>query len=99
MMATQMNGLTISIADRKQLKVPLDDDNFLLRFLRFSKFNVKKAFDRIIDYYNYEAKYKSVLKNLTTDAVKRVYEDNVFQVLPNRDKHGRKIALFRIGSE
>jgi len=61
------------IEEDKSLTVPVDDDNFLLRFLRVSKFETGKAFDRVRKYY----KWRMLNKELFSD----IQEPNVISFL------------------
>jgi len=61
------------IEEYKSLTVPVDDDIFLLRFLRVSKFDAGMAFDRVREYY----KWRMLNKELFSD----IQEPNVISFL------------------
>jgi len=52
------------IEEDKSLTVPIDDDNFLLRFLRVSKFDSRKAFDTVREYYKWRMLNKEFFSDL-----------------------------------
>lgn len=78
------------------LKCRMDDD-FLLRFLRARKFDYDRAYQLLLNYYQIRAENKDIFKDLRPSAVKPVLDAGVSIVLPQRDKHGRRILLFRPG--
>ena len=76
------------------------DDAFLLRFLRAKKFDYDRAFNLIIRHYEMKAdeRNKQLFTNLRPASIKHVLEAGVTGVLPNRDKFGRRVIVFRPGS-
>lgn len=98
-MRKALKNLKEFLRSESNLKVPMEDDAFLIRFLRYEKFDAKEAFERIKNYFSFKRKYKDYAKNLTLATVKKVYEKEIIQILPNRSKEGSRIAVLNIGSE
>lgn len=87
---------TVCIVD---LKIRTDDA-YLLRFLRAKKFDYDRAFNLVIRHFEMKAdeKNKQLFHNLRPMGVKHVLEAGVTGVLPNRDKFGRRVIVFRPGN-
>lgn len=75
----------------------VDDDKFLLRFLRARKFNIERATKLFVNYYKYRQKYSSSLGEITPEAAAPTLEGNLVSVLPHRTKDGAKILVARFG--
>ncbi|XP_045168285.2 alpha-tocopherol transfer protein-like [Mercenaria mercenaria] len=75
------------------------DDAYLLRFLRAKKFDCERAFQQIVRHFEVkcEKKNKELFSDMRPSAVKHVLEDGVTGVLPQRDKFGRRVLVFRPG--
>lgn len=91
-----IQALRDMVAAHPGLKCRMDDD-FLLRFLRARKFDYDRAYQLLLNYYQIRAENKDIFKDLRPSAVKPVLDAGVSIVLPQRDKHGRRILLFRPG--
>ena len=50
----------------------LDEDNFLLRFLRAKKFDVNRAEQLCVNYYKFRHKHSCLLGDLTPEAAQKV---------------------------
>ncbi|XP_073821562.1 alpha-tocopherol transfer protein-like [Musca autumnalis] len=75
------------------LTCPLDNDLWLLSFLRPAHFNPEGAIEIIKKYYNYRQKYPELCKDLKLDTVKEVMLENTGSMLPQRDQYGRRIFI------
>lgn len=84
-----------ALADRDTLNVPLDDINFLVKFLRSNKFNVDAAYQHIKNYYKFKQD-NSDLFELSLPTMKSVYGNEVIQTLPVSDKNGRRVFIFNL---
>lgn len=78
------------------------DSKFILRFLRFRKFDLTKAqeaFERYLIFregaYGYDW-----FSNLDYDKpnISGLVEKGLFMIFPNRDKFGRKVVMFRLAA-
>jgi retinaldehyde-binding protein 1 len=76
----------------------LEDDKFLLRFLRARKFNIKRSAELFVNYFKYRAKHKSMLGELTPDAAASTLKEKIISVLPQRTGDGCKVLVARIGT-
>ncbi|XP_035212947.1 alpha-tocopherol transfer protein-like isoform X2 [Stegodyphus dumicola] len=74
------------------------DDSFLVRFLRFAKYDVQKAFKTIRNYYTFKAKFAGQYTNFKPSEVKHILEKNHILVSPYRDPHGGSIFILALGS-
>ncbi|KPI94647.1 Alpha-tocopherol transfer protein-like [Papilio xuthus] len=79
------------------LFVPLQDDNYLMKFLRPSKFYPESAFKRIQAYYKFRQSHESYCSNLVPSAVKPAFDHSIISILAPRDQHGRRIMLVESG--
>ncbi|XP_055598470.1 alpha-tocopherol transfer protein-like [Uranotaenia lowii] len=79
------------------LKVP-NDDEYLLQFLRPTKFYAKSAFELIKGYYKIKAKKGFIVDNISASAVSVALEERIVQVFPRRDQHGRRIIFLQMGA-
>ncbi|XP_045214132.1 alpha-tocopherol transfer protein-like isoform X2 [Mercenaria mercenaria] len=81
-----------------ELKVQTDDA-YLLRFLRATRFDHESAFTLIQKYLEMKSDEKNRLlfKDMRPSSVKHVLEAGVTGELPNRDKLGRRVMVFRPG--
>ncbi|GBO31330.1 hypothetical protein AVEN_131495-1 [Araneus ventricosus] len=91
----------ISLRPREALQVkekskgfcPLQDDEFLLRFLRGRKYDVSRAFTTLKNYYMFKSEYSGVITDLTPTDLKRVLElEHVF-VSPKRAPGGEGLLI------
>ncbi|XP_076243165.1 alpha-tocopherol transfer protein-like isoform X3 [Calliopsis andreniformis] len=81
----------------KDLKVPLDNDAWLIRFLRPCKYYPESALKLVKSYYSFKVKHADIYKNLKPSTTKNVFEHNILTVLPSRDQHGRRILILELG--
>ncbi|XP_055545730.1 retinaldehyde-binding protein 1-like [Wyeomyia smithii] len=86
------------LKNEKDLNIPIDDDAFLIRFLRPRKFHAERAFETIKGYYKMKANKDFVLDNISAKAISVALEERVIQLYPLRDQHGRRIVYMEAGS-
>lgn len=87
--------------DEVGLTLPTDkveDDKFLLRFLRTKKFDTDRASILFVNYFKYRTKYSSMLGELSAAAAEPTLKSNLLAVLPHRTKDGCKVLVANIGS-
>ncbi|XP_070563619.1 alpha-tocopherol transfer protein-like [Ptychodera flava] len=82
--------------EKPEVKLP-PDDAFLVRYLRNKKFDVQRAYDMLLHYYDVRRKYKELFVNYQPSLYKHIYETDMMTICPERDKEGRTVILFRIG--
>src|SRR5688500_14519437 len=73
------------------------DDVSLLRFLRVSKFNLDKAFERVERYFEGRKRYLSVYQNVPLEKMKRCFLDGSLSVSQIKTDDHRTIVTFSMG--
>ncbi|XP_034941463.1 alpha-tocopherol transfer protein-like isoform X2 [Chelonus insularis] len=81
------------------LKCPLDNEAWLIRFLRPCKYYPESAVKLVKEYYSFKVKHANVYDGLTPVREKNIFEQNILTVLPNRDQHGRRILIIELGKK
>lgn len=74
-----------------------EDEAFLLRFLRAKKFDVDKAFKMMSKYYWMKEHSPELFHVSPVSDLKYMLEMQIQCMLPQKDNHGRKIYVFRVG--
>mmetsp|Transcript_36616 Transcript_36616/g.88744 ORF Transcript_36616/g.88744 Transcript_36616/m.88744 type:complete len:336 (-) Transcript_36616:842-1849(-) len=81
----------------------VNSDNFILMFLRSSKFDPKTTASKIVDHFKYKLElfgYDNLGKELMyedlDEGTKNALASGAVQVLPQRDKAGRAIVFFAL---
>uniref|UniRef100_A0A182YSU9 CRAL-TRIO domain-containing protein n=1 Tax=Anopheles stephensi TaxID=30069 RepID=A0A182YSU9_ANOST len=87
------------IQQEKQLRVPVQDESYLMRFLRPKKYYPDSTFDMMKAFYRMKARENFISDHLTTASIKNALEDRVVQILPKRDQHGRRILYMEMGAK
>ena len=81
--------------EAKELEfIRLDDDAFLLRFLRAKKYRQENATQQYLNYCKYRSKLPEVFEGLCLEKVRGVFEKRAVGVLEPRTKNGCKVLLF-----
>lgn len=75
----------------------IEDDKFLIRFLRAKKFEVDRACKLFVNYHKFRGKYASMLGEITPTAAEPILKAHIASVLPERTKDGCKVLVARIG--
>lgn len=78
---------------------PIDNDAWLIRFLRPCKYYPDSALKLIKNYYSFKVKHANVYDGLKPSNEKNIFEHNILTVLPNRDQHGRRILIIELGKK
>lgn len=76
----------------------IEDDKFLLRFLRARKFDLDRSTQLFVNYFKYRAKYRSMLGELTPKGAESTMKEKIVSVLPHRTKDGCKVMVARLGA-
>ena len=74
------------------------DERFLLRFLRAKKFEVERAFNSIVKYYELHVKHPDFFKDYKPSAIKHVLDDGFPMVLSQLDEEGRPVVAMKAGT-
>ena len=83
----------------KDLKCPLDNEAWLIKFLRPCKYYPESSLKLIKYYYNFKVKHANVYDNLKPSKEKNIFEQNILTALPNRDQHSRRIVIIELGKK
>lgn len=73
------------------------DDEFLLRFLRARHFIVNKAHRLYANYHNFVEDVPDYFTNVDLHTLSKIKKTNIFNCPLNRDQHGRRMIIFKIG--
>ncbi|XP_018569344.1 alpha-tocopherol transfer protein-like [Anoplophora glabripennis] len=87
------------IEAEKSLYVPLDNDSFLIKFLRPCKFQPELAFKFIKRFYKFKVKHPNYGINITPQCVRKVFDDQVFSFLPTRTSSGCRVMVINSGAK
>ncbi|XP_070563620.1 alpha-tocopherol transfer protein-like [Ptychodera flava] len=82
--------------EKPEVKLP-PDDAFLVRFLRNKKFDVQRAYNMLLHYYEVRRKYKEIFVNYQPSLYRHIFETDMLTICPGQDKDGRTVMLFRAG--
>lgn len=87
------------LKEETDLRLPLDKDIWLIRFLRPTKFYPESARDLIKRYYAFKVKHANMYNNLTPSGERNIFQQNILTVQPNRDQLGRRILIIELGKK
>ncbi|XP_057651392.1 alpha-tocopherol transfer protein-like [Diorhabda carinulata] len=73
------------------------DDEFLLRFLRARHFILNKAHRLYANYHNFIEDVPEYFTNVNLHTLSKIKKTNIFNCPLNRDQHGRRMLIFKIG--
>ncbi|CAK1544175.1 unnamed protein product [Leptosia nina] len=79
------------------LVIPIEDDAFLMKFLRPCKFYAESAFKRIQAYYKFRLSHAENCRDLCPSAVRAAFKHSIVSILSPRDQHGRRIMVVESG--
>jgi hypothetical protein len=86
------------VATGKAENIPLirlEDDAFLLRFLRAKKYRMEDVCKLYLNYCNYRVKHKEIFEDLNVDKVRYLFENKILGILEHPSKSGcRVLVLF-----
>ncbi|XP_020286473.1 alpha-tocopherol transfer protein-like isoform X2 [Pseudomyrmex gracilis] len=94
-----MERLKELLAGETDLKSPLHNEAWLIRFLRPCKYYPEESCKLIKQYYGFKIKHASIYENLKPSNERNVFEQNILTVLPNRDQHGRRVLILELGKK
>ncbi|CAL7944014.1 unnamed protein product [Xylocopa violacea] len=83
----------------KDLKAPIDNEAWLIRFLRPCKYYPESALQLAKNYYSFKTKHASIYEGLKPSRERNIFEQNILTVLPQRDQHGRRILIIELGQK
>ncbi|XP_071453852.1 alpha-tocopherol transfer protein-like [Hetaerina americana] len=87
------------LQDDTDLNIPLDDDAFLIQFLRPCKYYTESARALIRRYFAFKIKNPKLYVGLTPTTAKNILSQSILTVLPKRDQLGRRILVIESGAK
>ncbi|XP_063697583.1 clavesin-2-like [Culicoides brevitarsis] len=82
-----------------KLYVPSDFDDWLIVFLRPTKFYAKSAYELILRHFYFKKNHPILCHNLVPATARLGFEHNIINFLPRRDQHGRRILAIYAGRD
>lgn len=95
--AKAVQELRALLKEQDELVVPLDNDDWMVRFLRPCKFYPQSAYELIKRYYQFKVKHWDMYLDLSPSREANIFKQNILAVFPNRDQLGRRILLLELG--
>lgn len=86
------------ISKEQYLHLPTDDE-YMYMYLRPCKFYAESAFKRLKKFYHLSVKYGSVCEDVVPSKCRHVFEQGIFQLMPLRDQHGRRMLVLEVGKK
>lgn len=93
---SSLKALRCLLNDEENLYYP-DEDNFLVKFLRARKYDVKKAASTMRSFFQVHKKYPDIFQNFDYASVAKTVDENILGFLPYRDEEGSVILVMRVG--
>ncbi|XP_011505207.1 PREDICTED: alpha-tocopherol transfer protein-like [Ceratosolen solmsi marchali] len=87
------------LKNEPDLKCPLDNEAWIIRFLRPCKYYPESSQKLVKNYYNFKVKHSNVYDGLKPSNERNIFEQNILTVLPNRDQYGRRILIIELGKK
>ncbi|KAI5634526.1 CRAL/TRIO domain-containing protein [Phthorimaea operculella] len=85
------------LKEETSLVIPIEKDDFLLKFLRPCKFYAESAFKRIQAYYKFRLSHADYCRDLMPTTIRSAFDHSIVSILAPRDQHGRRIMLVESG--
>lgn len=87
------------VSAEPNLNIPIDDDSFLLKFLRPCRFYPDRALKMLRKFYKFKVKHPKYSLQISPNSIRHVYDNEVFEFLPTRTAQGGRVLIINIGSE
>ncbi|KAF5274941.1 hypothetical protein FQR65_LT04282 [Abscondita terminalis] len=87
------------LKEESDLRVPLDHDAWLVKFLRPCKYYPESARDLIKRYYRFKVKHANVYDGLKPSTEPNIFNHDILTVRPDRDQLGRRILIIELGKK
>lgn len=85
------------IAEEPGLHLPVEDEGFLIKFLRPCKYYAESAFKLMKRFYKFKAAHPKYGDNLYPTPLRHVFDKEVFVFLPTRSPTGSRIMVVNCG--
>ncbi|CAL1300594.1 unnamed protein product, partial [Larinioides sclopetarius] len=83
------------LIEKEKKLVSIMDEDFLIAFLRARKFNVKKAFKLLQNYWQFRKEYRYIYDETDAESVMKLILKPILGVLRYRDRKGRVVLVFK----
>ncbi|XP_066142221.1 clavesin-1 isoform X2 [Euwallacea fornicatus] len=87
------------LKEETDLYIPLENEVWLRRFLRPTKFYPESARDLIKRYYAFKTKHHKMYDALLPSNERNIFMQNILIVQPNRDQLGRRMLIIELGKK
>lgn len=87
------------LKEESDLHVPYENEAWLVRFLRPTKFYPESALQLIRNYYQFKIKHKNVYEGLLPSKEKNIFDHDILTVLLSRDQAGRRVLILQLGKK
>lgn len=87
------------LKDEPDLWIPIDNDAYLVKFLRPCKYYPDSTCELIKRYYAFKKKHAEIYDGLTPSNESNIFQQNILTVQPNRDQLGRRILVIELGKK
>ncbi|XP_059617900.1 alpha-tocopherol transfer protein-like [Phlebotomus argentipes] len=87
------------LEQEKNLVVPIDNEGWLIRYLRARDYDVTETFHLIRRYYKFKIKYSDMYKDFIPSKMTHLYEHMLFTGTPEKDDMGRRVLFIEIGKK
>lgn len=93
-----IENLRTRLKKNNLLICPIDDDKYLLKFLRRSKFDVEKAEYLLMNYFRIKSEHPKFCSNILPSAIEIFLQQKVSCILPGRTEEGCAVYMLRPGN-
>lgn len=88
------------VKEEKDLFIPVENDAFLVKFLRPCLYDPAKAFQMIRNAYRLKTKGAEYYENTPNPtSVRHVFDEGMIWFMPERDTDGAALCVVEVGSE
>ncbi|XP_061707559.1 alpha-tocopherol transfer protein-like isoform X1 [Cydia pomonella] len=95
--AKALRELRELLKGEKNLNIPIDNDDFLMKFLRPCKFYADSALKKIQAFYKFRQAHETYCHDLMPSVVRAAFDHSIISILAPRDQHGRRIMFVESG--
>ncbi|CAD5123681.1 DgyrCDS12005 [Dimorphilus gyrociliatus] len=93
-----IENLRAKLKRNNLLVCPVEDDKYLLKFLRRSKFDVEKAEYLLTNYFRIKSEHPKFCSNILPSAIEIFLQQKVSCILPGRTEDGCAVYMLRPGN-
>jgi len=94
--AEALERLQKLLDEETSLHLPRDNPDYLIRFLRVAKFDVRKAFDRVVNHFKGRVDLKEDYAIVRPSNILPLLNEFIFTALPQPDDKGRRILFIKL---